>query len=192
VSRELLIEQVLPDYRGWLRKVAGGMLGPHHEALDDLVQEGAIAMWRAIGTLDPDRSTTDFWLKTSALNRMKTVVQRNHWTGQPKRTNGGHGGSKPEQPLLSLNALSADVEPDYDPEDVSASYALTDAEWAYHEGEIGAALQRLTQRERDYVLRRFWAGWVGPQLDEHFETTSNNIWRKAKPELAAELAHLRS
>lgn len=43
MSRELLIEQLLPDYRAWLRKVASGLLSPSHEALDDLVQEG---YWR--------------------------------------------------------------------------------------------------------------------------------------------------
>lgn len=64
--------QALQQYTGWLHTVARGMTaGALH---DDLVQEGYIAMWRALGSYDPDKGSLDFWLKSHALNRMRTVV----------------------------------------------------------------------------------------------------------------------
>lgn len=190
MSRELLIEQILPQYRAWIRKVASGLLSPTHEALDDLCQEASIAMWRAVGSFDPDASPADFWLKRCAVNRMLTVLERGHWTGQPKRHNGGHGGSRPDRPVLSLQRLAADVDMPFDVEDVLAGYAVQDAVWAYHHGDLVDVLSRLTERERRYVLARFWGGLTGPELDALLATTSTNVWRTARPKLATALHHL--
>lgn len=64
--------QVLQNYTGWLHTVARGMTdGSLH---DDLVQEGYVAMWRALKSHDPDQSSQDFWLKRSATDRMRSVV----------------------------------------------------------------------------------------------------------------------
>lgn len=64
--------QVLQQYTGWLHTVARNMTT---SALhDDLVQEGYIAMWRALGTYNPDKGALDYWLKSSATNRMRKVI----------------------------------------------------------------------------------------------------------------------
>lgn len=190
MTRNLIIEQVIPEYRSWLRKVAAGMLSPDHEALDDLVQEGYIAMWRACASYDEDGSPADFWLKSHAHMRMMTCVSRNHWTGQPKRHNGGHGGSQPDKPVLSFDVLNAAVDADYDPADVSAAVALEQAVWGYHQGELLQALSALTEREREYVVRRFWGEAQQAELDRFFGCHSPNIWRTARPKLARALERL--
>lgn len=189
--RTLLIEQVLPDYRAWLRKVASGILGPTHEALDDLVQEGYIAMWRAVETFDPDQAPADFWIKRSAHQRMLLVVRRHmSWTGLPdRRTDGGHGGNVPDRPVLSFAALN-EHQIDYDPQDIMAGDAIEKAALGYHDGEILWALNQLAPREREYVVRRFWQGLTGPELDAVFHVHSPNIWKKARPILREALAHL--
>lgn len=64
--------QALQQYTGWLHTVARSMTaGALH---DDLVQEGYIAMWRAYGTFNPDKGSLDYWLKSHATDRMRTVV----------------------------------------------------------------------------------------------------------------------
>lgn len=64
--------QTLQQYTGWLHTVAGSMTdGPMH---DDLVQEGYIAMWRALGSYDPLMGKLDYWLKRAATDRMRSVV----------------------------------------------------------------------------------------------------------------------
>ncbi len=189
--RHLLIEQVIPQYRAWLTKVATGFLSPTHESLDDLIQEGYIAMWRACGSFDPDSGPADYWLKRSATRRMLTVLQRNHWTGQDQRFNGGHGGSQPEQPVLSFDVLSAALDNPFDVEDVLVTLRLDDAAWAYHEGEIMAALASLTERERRYVVARFWGDLTNPQLVPVMDMPNPaNLWKTAKPKLREKLAHL--
>lgn len=64
--------QALQEYTGWLHTVARSMTtGPMH---DDLVQEGYISMWRALGSYDPTKGALDFWLKRSAFDRMRIVI----------------------------------------------------------------------------------------------------------------------
>lgn len=64
--------QALQQYTGWLYTVARNMTSTH--LYDDLVQEGYIAMWRALGTYNPDKGALDYWLKRAAINRMRSVI----------------------------------------------------------------------------------------------------------------------
>lgn len=180
------IEQVLPLYRGWLRKVASGLLSPGHEALDDLIQEGACAIWRACRTYDPAVAPLDYWLKRSASQRMLRVVARRDWTGHAKRNPGG----RPDRPETSLDGLGPEMGIALEVEDVSSAQVLDKALWAYHAGEIARAVDTLTDRERRYVRARFWGGLTGPETDALLHTTSANIWRTARPKLHAQLGHL--
>lgn len=169
--------------------------GSQNEAYDDLVQEGYIAMWRAVESFNPDAGPADYWLKSSASRRMLTVVCRNHYTGQTRRENGGHGGSQPQHRVLSFDELATTIGLEVDAfevEDVLAARALDDVELSYHHGEIARALGQLTIRERAYVVRRFYFGWIGPQLDLYFDTHAANIWKTARPKLAKQLAYLAS
>lgn len=74
--------QALQQYTGWLHTVARNMTSTHLH--DDLVQEGYIAMWRALGTYNPDKGALDYWLKRAATNRMRSVV-----SGETMTTNLG-------------------------------------------------------------------------------------------------------
>lgn len=191
VDRNQLIAAIIPGYTGWLRTVAHGILGTQYEALDDLVQEGFIAMWRAVETLDPERSPADYWLKRAARQRMVTVVQHDmRWTGLPDRRNGGHERVVGRNRPISLTEIIDRHDDWFSPIDRAAEYALEGALWAYHDGDLARALDGLSVREREYVFRRFWQDWQGPQLDAHFQTTSNNIWRSAKPKLREALVNL--
>ena len=51
---------ILREYLGWLRKVAGNLIGFGHPDLQDLVQEGYIAMWRALKTYNPASGPLDY------------------------------------------------------------------------------------------------------------------------------------
>lgn len=81
--------QALQQYTGWLHTVARNMTnGALH---DDLVQEGYIAMWRALGTHNPDKGALDFWLKRQAVLRMKSIVRGDSMTTDQERKNtAGH------------------------------------------------------------------------------------------------------
>lgn len=75
VDRNTVIATVLPDHRRWLHKVANSMLPPDSPDHDDLAQEGMIALWRAVGTYDPDRKVPmAAWLRYKAAHRMRSVV----------------------------------------------------------------------------------------------------------------------
>lgn len=193
-------DQLIRTYRTWLRGTAAGLLRSYgHELLDDFVQEGYIAMWRA---LPKYRATggvpLDFYLKQAARYRMLDIIANRPLTGQPSRRNGGHGSSiRPpdgERVLSLAEITSKDVTGEiftFDAvEDLSAADALQRVLEAYHAGEIADALCSLTERERVYVLARFWCGFQGPETDKLFGTHSANIWKTAKPKLRARLEHL--
>ena len=63
---------VLADYHRWLYRVARSLTRDHFE-VEDLVQEGRIAMWRALQMWDGDFNLTA-WLTLAAKRRMTKVV----------------------------------------------------------------------------------------------------------------------
>jgi DNA-directed RNA polymerase specialized sigma24 family protein len=74
----------LDDYHNWLYKTAAGMLsgGYYDPDLDDLVQEGRIAMWKAYEKYDDCKGTLAPWLTNAARMRMKDVAHgHGRWTG---------------------------------------------------------------------------------------------------------------
>lgn len=75
---------VLADYTGWLHHYANRLRVWWDADHDDLVQEGQVAMWRALDTFDPDRGALPSWLTMKAATRMRDVAWRGHpWFGQP-------------------------------------------------------------------------------------------------------------
>lgn len=185
--RHQLVEQILPKYRKWLYAVARDICGPafaqHHE---DVAQEGYIAMWRAVGTFDPDLGAAPSYLTHAAMMRMTDVARRGFktWTGRdPMR------GSRDVSVATSVERLREGRE-DFDVEDVLSALMLDHAAFAYHEGEISAALDRLTERERRYVYARFWYDMPVAEIDAMFGVRSLSIWNTAKPKLREDLAHL--
>lgn len=71
----------LSDYERWLHKVASGMVGPDRH--DDLVQEGRIALWKALQRANLEDPGLPGYLTRAAKGRMIDVA-----TGQRRQT--GH------------------------------------------------------------------------------------------------------
>lgn len=157
---------LLGTYRPWLRVVAAGMTTP--DRAEDLASEGWIELWRASRSYD-GTAPLDWWLKHKAHRRMVTVVDRDWRTVKATQ----HVAVESEHAVWEQLRVE-----------------LPAVELAYHRGQIAAALDRLTRREREYVVARFWGGLNYPELTAHFGYQPQGLWRTARPKLAAALAHL--
>lgn len=80
------VNALIADYEGWLHSRAHAMTD--QDAHDDLVQEGRIAVWQAAQSFQEGRGALPHWLTFKAENRMKTVLDRDTWTGRPERADG--------------------------------------------------------------------------------------------------------
>lgn len=164
-------QELLLSYRGWLRAVAVDLLsGRPLSRAEDLSAEGWIAIWRALhSTRQVDNpAPLDWWLKRQALLRMRQCVR--DWFVPMKE----------RQHLLVDDVASV----------VELPATLTALEMAYHQGEIYAALDALTPREREYAVMRFWGGATPAALTAHFGYHPAGLWRTARPKLALSLSHL--
>lgn len=107
------------DYHNWLYKLAADYLpgGVLDSEIDDLVQEGRIAMWKSSLTHDPEKGAQPAWLTRAAVNRMKDISHgHGRWTGHTGRR-GVTDAMSPHAPRpLSLDSLLSgqDDEGDYD------------------------------------------------------------------------------
>ncbi len=172
--------ELLKQWRPWLTKVAAGMCQRFPDRLDDMRQEGWIAVWKAANEDRTGRTVPlDYWIKRCALNRMKQVY--NMWTAQcrdARRTD-----------LLDSVAMwnTSDTADEH-------LWAHFDTDLmavleAYHNGDIARAVNELPYRQRQYVIRKFWHNWSPTALDIYFDS-ARNTWRAAKINLKKELAHL--
>jgi RNA polymerase sigma factor (sigma-70 family) len=189
----------LGDYRSWLLTQAERILGGHgHPDRDDLVQEGYIAMWRALDTYNEDRGSLAGWLTYRARLRMLECMAQRQWTGKPAVRDGRHKvehryvdsldreltvGSSDQAMAGTLADLMAGVE------------YLEGTELAYHRGEIMAALAALTPAQRKYVEARFWRGMSESEIKaEVFGYDAGSLWHSqkngARLKLTEALAHL--
>jgi DNA-directed RNA polymerase specialized sigma24 family protein len=104
----------LGAYHGWLYKTAAGLLpGGYSDAdLDDLVQEGRIAMWKAIDTYDDCKGTLAPWITNAARMRMREIAHSHgRWTGHTGRRGVTDAMSKnAPRSVISLNTLLDDPE----------------------------------------------------------------------------------
>jgi RNA polymerase sigma factor (sigma-70 family) len=164
-------DDTLREYLNWLRKTAGNMIGFGDPRLDDLIQEGYIAMWRALGTFSPDRGALPAWLTYKAHGRMQEFLRR-----------------AKNVPCTDLDAA---------PEEALAAPDLIDSlSLAYHDGEIAQAISHLSPAQRRYVTARFWLGLSGKEMRELgvFSYEAHSLWASpvngARKKLAAELSHL--
>ena len=168
----------LTGYKPWLYKTAQGLLSPQSQEVDDLVQEGYIAMWRAMKTFDPGNGALPAWLTSKARWRMTEVVTKGNWSGQPSRQHGRNSAATPA--ALSLDAdrgdgiALADLLPG---EEAITDSVLT----AYHHGEIYDAIASLTPAQRKYVYARFWHGMTTAEMKaEVFGYDPSALWNSAK------------
>jgi RNA polymerase sigma factor (sigma-70 family) len=189
----------LGDYRSWLLTQAERILGSHgHPDRDDLVQEGYIAMWRALDSYDESRGSVAGWLTYRARMRMTECVSQRQWTGKPALRDGRH---KVEAPFV--DSLDRELGSGQDGGQTRITVAdvvpgveyLEGTELAYHHGEIMAALAALTPGQRKYVEAKFWHGMTESEIKAGvFGYDAGRLWRSqtagAKVRLAKSLAHL--
>lgn len=103
----------LSDYHNWLYKTAMEMLphAGHDPYIDDLVQEGRIAMWRALEKYDDCKGTLAPWLTNAARMRMKDIAfGHGRWTGHTGRRGVTDVMAKSVPPPVRLEALLDDPE----------------------------------------------------------------------------------
>lgn len=175
--------EILDDYEGWLHAVANSITDQVRH--DDIVQEGRVAMWRALETYDPAKGSLPSWLTTAAEQRMKDVA----WgKGQPF----GHEavrGSRQVEEGPSLDGLEEQI----------VESLLGHVEEAYHDGEILRIIRsELTPKQQEYVFLRFWGG-LDPKsqapgiraLVRSFPVLAERWhWQRARATLADRLSHL--
>lgn len=164
--------ELLEHYRPWIRTTARRALNGR-PGVDDLSQEMWVAMWRGMAHTEGP-APLDWWLKRQAVLRMKQCLR--DW----------HDPAKQRQHMY-VDDVAAVV-------DLPAELAAL--ELAYHEGQILTAINRLSPAEREYVFLRFYAvsseSRFNPLLSQRFggSRAAFELWRTARPKLAAELAHL--
>lgn len=191
-------EDFLADCAGWLRGVA--LSYAHDSRYEDVRQEGQITLWRAYRKhADQPSDLRIAYAMREARSRMKDVAWRDaRQTGQPSRI------GRPEVAVVfSMDDLLEDGWESV----LHAVDAPEGIEWAYHRGEILAALNALTPRQRRYVYARFWCGLDpsgglhmnhgmreartnNPDLRRDVLWTGNKTTVGAKQRLGEALAHL--
>jgi DNA-directed RNA polymerase specialized sigma24 family protein len=157
---------ILGHYRGWLQKVAVGLIADP-DLQQDLAQEGWIAMWRAFHDFDDTRGALPAWLTSKALWRMRDCARDKAWLGRPPRHQG-------RVRVLDAVEYPASDTPIWDV--LQAADLFDGLELAYHRGEILAAIARLPTAQRWYVYLRFWRGYQHPQLVDTFGYDPHALW----------------
>lgn len=174
----------LEAFNPWLHYVAGRLLPWSHPDHDDVVQEGRIAMWKAIPTYDgrTDKGgSLEGWLRMVARRRMLEIAYRR----KPPTGTIIDRNVRRIPGVLSLDEL-CDESPGLAEEIVPcAPDIIHEVEIAYHRGEFLDALTRLTETQRRYVVLRFWGGL----FELHNQGSPEQ--RKLTVELAPEFADIK-
>lgn len=162
-------DTTLETYRGWLRSVAATMTSPY--LVEDLAQEGWIAMWRALQTFDPAKGALPAWLTRKALWRMRTCIADQAWLGRPAR-HLGRGA------IRDTTEYPSSDDPVW--ERLAADDAMDGVLWAYHRGEVLAAVAQLSPAQRRYVYLRFWRGLRDCDMVQEFGYDPHALWTSTK------------
>ncbi|MET7363303.1 sigma-70 family RNA polymerase sigma factor [Streptomyces sp. NPDC005562] len=194
----LTVDEVLGQYESWLHARAHQMLASTDHRHEDLVQEGRIAMWRALQQHDPAKGALPSWLTQHATWHMHQVLSRGGtWTGKPR----GASTSRVEVKVHSVESLDQILHPDADSgraADTAAGGATPDlaeeAMQAYHRGEIAEAIALLSAGQQRYVRLRFVEDLKGAEMKDAFGYDPSALWNSArngaKYKLRAHLSHL--
>jgi DNA-directed RNA polymerase specialized sigma24 family protein len=161
-ARAIPNSAIINDYHRWRLKMACVYLPYSPNDWHDLAQEGAVAMWQALDTYDPDKGSLPSWLTVAAKMRMRHVVRRGTWTGMPLAK--GHT----RMPL----AIPVEIT-----EHDRIASGMHDIDAAM---DVRAAVAALSPSVRRAIFARFW-------LDEPVET---GMWARSIPQLRQRLAHL--
>lgn len=175
-------QALLESQRAWLYVVARNLSKQQPERIEDLCQEGWVAAWRAMSTYDAERGASLRWyMRKKAKLRMLEVIMGNEaWLGREQRTRGT--GKQQDAAIDPMEGEYLDA--------MSVGDNIDALLLAYHEGEIQAALERLTPKQREYVYRRFWLNEGVNDIKRAMSTNTSTMWANAKKTLVKELAHL--
>lgn len=161
--------QLTVDHLKWVKRYINTVKSPSTPNIDmeDLAQEGWIAMWMALKkATESGREINEAYLKQAARWAVLTRLKDRY----------------PDIPM--------------DPEEMPEATYLPEEEDARGPStspEVVAAVNRLPQRQREYVQLRFWEGW---SQRKHLTPAgySTSLWYKpktgAKDRLACDLSHL--
>jgi RNA polymerase sigma factor (sigma-70 family) len=162
----------LEALRPWLTKLAKAFMRINGVlSWEDLAQEGWVAMWKAHQRWNGTGDVT-MWLKANARWRMKTILSRRR----------------------DDMAVDWDVNSDDEIWQLASGDVVDEVMDAYHSGEIMAAIDKLSPKQREYVMLRFYMGYEHPQLEAHFGYNPGALWSSkkngARYKLMQELEHL--
>lgn len=158
--------QLTMDHLDWAKRYVRQVTGGNAIDLEDLAQEGFVAMWVAQSKAEQaGRTINEGYLKQAARWAILNVLHRRH-------------------PALPLD-------PSELPEDQAPP---VDVDIAAHRREILAAVDELPQRQREYVYLRFWAGLSTKTELNPSTGFSTGLWYRprtgARDVLRRKLAHL--
>lgn len=177
---DLSASEAVQRYERWSHAVAGGMVGHGHPMHDDLVQEGLIKIWQVLEAKGGKANVSATYLTQAAHYRMVAIV-----SGRPMVGGDSTPGPK-SRPTMALvdwdDVQSGDRE--IDPSLIELLWAadLIDAvEWSYHHGQIMEVLSSLPERDREYVVRRFWGQSTDTEIARDIGVTNKALhtrWRR--------------
>lgn len=181
--------EVAMRFSSWSHAVAGTMVNASSALYDDLVQESLIEVWR---TVEKTGVTNAVYLTKSARFRMMQVV-----SGKPMIGGDSTPGpkSRPTTVGVDWDAIESDPEERSSWMNLLAAADMVDAvDWAYHQGEIAAALDALKPTHRTYVYRKYWLGWKDTEIAKEMGVDRRRVvdwWANTiKPSLRKTLAHM--
>jgi RNA polymerase sigma factor (sigma-70 family) len=198
------VNSLLRDFKPWLYKEAYrwasvyGRNSRDNDYIEDLAQEGWVAMWRSGQSFDPENEkglTLRQCVLADARSRIKLCAARGDSLGQGKEFSEHKTQARVPQSAIKhvpdLGIESVDQDPD-----IVAALAVGESldfvALAYHEGEIMKAINELSSKQRDVVYLRFWCGMTQQEINAAYNVDSYAVWHAAKQVLKVKLSHLAS
>lgn len=181
-------EEIVARYHKWTHFVAGKMTGGSgHPLYDDIVQEAKIEMFRVLEVKGADKVGATY-LTRAARSRMLAALTREVFTGGDTKPGPK---SRPDRLLVDWQAAEGPGVPETL---LEARDELDSASLAYHQGDLADAINALDERDRHYVVEKFWGGSTDREIEVKFgerRGTSYDRWKKRiRPALAERLAHM--
>lgn len=162
------VEELIKANMGWLFFTAKKFRSNYH-AVEDLAQEGAIAMWKAFENFD-GRGEILGWMRKNALWKMMDLINASDRMPSDLRELATDGES------LLWDHLSVDG---------------PDTPLSIHFGEVNQAVMNLTPWEHKYIKMRFWDEATTKEMQSVLGSGCHSAWRRAKLKLHRQLRHLK-
>lgn len=183
----------LTRFRPWLIYVAAQMRPRRDPMHEDLVQEGAIAMWKAHLKYDPKRGNYDQHLRVAARCRMLDIAsQRKKELRPPELQN--RGAKEPKREALRTYEVVVErtpAETDTPADNLLHDRTAPSTEERFEEAsirqDVWSTINRLPLEHREAVLQKFYDR--PPEVPLKKQKLSR-LWLEAQDELAYQLQHV--